>query len=187
MAYKDWKPTGKPPGRPRGSREDYALTQEPDDLAEALEPLRIHRQREFVRRYLEGMSAGDAFLAAGYKTRNRPSTNASHLLKQPHIQAAVAAGRAALTKRSEWTFARTSKELENGIEFARQTKNATALMRGLELLGKLHGHLIDRAEVKNTGTVVFQFPNRQELVGDRGVTIDGELADGSSGTDGGSR
>jgi phage terminase small subunit len=67
------------------------------------------RHQRFVAEYLQDGNATQAYIRAGYKPRGAQG-NASKLLHQPHIEAAVEAGRARMAESLQVTAERISAE-----------------------------------------------------------------------------
>ena len=134
--------------------EQHAL----DTALAALKP----RMAMFTRFYLtNGGNGAAAARAAGYGGKANTRSAAYRLLKRPDVAAAVDTFKAVLAKRAAFDFERASDLLLEGVEFARATENATAFVRGAELLAKLHGHLNDKLDIRHQGDVIFAFPERR--------------------------
>ena len=59
---------------------------------------------------------------------------------------AVAAIKADMAKRAEYDFDKFMVEMNAAMDFAKETKNATALVRAIELKGKASGHIVERVD-----------------------------------------
>jgi hypothetical protein len=111
------------------------------------------RQAKFVAEYLKGKSGAEAARAAGYSPGAARTRAHEFLNEHPLTMAAVAQAREALRTEANFNAENAMRELNDAMEFARQTKNATALARCIELRAKLSGLL----DVKDKGpTAAFQ-------------------------------
>jgi hypothetical protein len=114
-------------GRPRGSGTGgYSLTP---------------KHARFVEAYTKSGNAQQAAAEAGFV----PS-GVSRLLKRPAVAAAIEAARKSVAVKSEFNLETLMQKLEDGALFARETRNATALSRFIELQAKAMGLLIERID-----------------------------------------
>lgn len=107
------------------------------------------RQERFKWAFLsdpEGNGARAA-IAAGYSPRHA-SQRAHALLKNPLMQDAIASARAEIAERGNFNLEVAMKRLDSAAEFSRETRNATALARCIELQLRLHGLLVDKAQLQ---------------------------------------
>jgi len=113
------------------------------------------RQQAFVEAYARpgtkngelALNASEACRRAGYSARGANRT-AHRLLREPRIQAAVAAIRAEVAALAGYTVERCMVELEKGMSFALDTENASAYVRAVELRAKLAGILVDKLDAR---------------------------------------
>lgn len=106
------------------------------------------REAQFVKNILSGVQPGEAYARAGYQNKN-PSTGAKIMQCQnPRVIQALKFGRRELAMTTGYTALAAVKELNETIDFAKQTENATAMARAVELKMKLMGLLVERHEVK---------------------------------------
>jgi hypothetical protein len=125
----------------------------------------LPRQVEFVRAYLATGNGSAAARAAGYgggRGGRFFNATAYRLLRQPKVVKALAIFKTILSRHAAFDFDRASSLFMEGLDFARSTQNATAFVRGAELLAKLHGHLTDKVDLRAAGAVAFVFPERRE-------------------------
>jgi hypothetical protein len=110
--------------------------------------LNLMRQR-FVNAYASDPRANGARAAvvAGYSAKNAAKT-AYNLLHTPAVKAAIETIRASLVESGKFDAQAAMRRLDEAAAFARATSNATALARCVELQLRLHGLLIDRAEIR---------------------------------------
>jgi hypothetical protein len=99
------------------------------------------RHERFIAAYLKCGHAGQAAAEVGFA----PS-GVSKLMKRPAIVAALAKARQAVAVKSEFNLETLMAKLEDGALFARETRNATALSRFIELQAKAMGLLIERID-----------------------------------------
>ena len=105
------------------------------------------KQARFVDLYVTTGNASEAARQAGY-SRHRSNSAAHRLLNLPHVKAAIAAIRAEIAERAAYTVEKCFTELGNAMEHARKTDNSSALVRAIELRGKLTGILVDRVDAR---------------------------------------
>lgn len=153
-------PVSPAPGIPAGIRpEDAAVFQA------ILEPLRF-KARDFVANFhTAGRVATEAARRAGYSPKTAKAI-AHKIMKRPDVQKAIHDIDALMAKATAFTFDDLSRELREASAFARETGNASALMKGIELLGKHHGHLTDRVDVRSDNRVLIVVPNRMTVADD---------------------
>jgi hypothetical protein len=106
------------------------------------------KKAAFVLNVAAGMIPADALLEAGWQMkRTVAGSTASRLLREDEaVKDAVAAIKADMAKRAEYDFAKFMVEMNEAMQFAKDTKNATALVRAIELKGKASGHIVDRVD-----------------------------------------
>lgn len=101
------------------------------------------REATFVAEYALGKSAAEAARIAGYQNHYARRA-ADKLLKRDNIAAAIEEARTKIGKRMEFNAEIGMAKLDECIAFARETKNATAMARAIELQLKMAGLLIER-------------------------------------------
>ena len=101
------------------------------------------RQQKFVAAYCSGKSARESAILAGYAHGSARNRGNLLLAENPGVQQVVAEYRANLQEATGYNQEKAVAELDAGIAFAMETKNATALARFSELKMKLHG-LLDK-------------------------------------------
>lgn len=112
------------------------------------------RKRKFVQEYLaNGGNAAAAVRAAGYAP-----THASHqgwllVNKDEAVKAEIERAHQELAERTDYRAEKAMEELGEVITFARETKNATAMARAVELRMKLAGLLVEKVDMNVSGTV----------------------------------
>lgn len=106
------------------------------------------KKAAFVLNVAAGMIPADALLKAGWQMkRTVAGSTASRLLREDEaVKDAVAAIKADMAKRAEYDFDKFMVEMNEAAQFAKDTKNATALVRAVELKGKASGHIVDRVD-----------------------------------------
>ena len=125
------------------------------ELAERAEELRLalptERQRRYVLEYMlptDGrLNATQAALRAGFPVSTARSY-ARRLSKDPRIKAAIVAKHAELAAANAYTQEKCVAELDDAMDFAKRTSNASAFVRAIELKGKLHGYIVDRVDAR---------------------------------------
>jgi phage terminase small subunit len=121
------------------------------------------RQQRFAAEYIIDFNATAAYQRAGYKAAGHAAeVNASRLLSNAEVQAAIKVGMEALAKRTEltqdWIVERLKENAARAAQavpvFDREgsptgeyTYQGSVVNRALELLGKHKGMFVDRHEV----------------------------------------
>jgi hypothetical protein len=107
------------------------------------------KRQHFVAAYIADPAANGsrAAIAAGYSRRH--AADAAHrLLHTPLVKAAVDRARQELAERGSFDALTAMRRLDDAAQFSRETKNATALARCIELQCRLAGLLIDKAQIQ---------------------------------------
>lgn len=122
---------------------------EVDELASEL-PEITHQQLEFVRHYISGMTATDAYKKS-YDCTNMLATTiwsaASRLRHDSKVSVWIAAARKANLGACSVTLEQHIAELERLKEIALETGNVGAAVQAEQLRGKAQGHYTERVEV----------------------------------------
>lgn len=118
------------------------------------------QQERFCRLIIEGRSQRDAYLGAGYKPTNDNAADAaaSRLLSAVKVQTRISELRAPVTKRMQITLESVTEMLREDRELARQNNQVGAAVAAAMGIAKLHGLVIDKAEV--TDKTVYTVSNR---------------------------
>ena len=96
------------------------------------------RQERFLASILEGKSATQSALDAGYAERSASVTGA-RMLRNPLIQAKIQG----TLKKNGWSADRVLEEMEDLFKQAKRAESWTACTKILELLGRHAGLFID--------------------------------------------
>lgn len=106
------------------------------------------RWQAFVGAYVQnGGNGAQAAIAAGFKPHSAKH-RAWSLLQRPDVQAAISAGRERIREDYRYDTERAMKDLDDAIKFSRETKNATAMCRAIELQARIAGVLSDSLSLK---------------------------------------
>ena len=105
------------------------------------------RQASFVEQYLVDLNATKAAIRAGYSKATAGAIGAENLTK-PEIIAAVEAGKARLGERTGITKAWLAGEIAAGFRAAAAERHYAGMGRLGELLGKLHGFIVEKRDVR---------------------------------------
>ena len=105
------------------------------------------RQQKFVAAWQMGVDGTTAAKAAGYSEKSARYTAWSLLNENKAVMAEVAKVREQLADEAKYNGERCMDECNEGIAFAKSTKNANALARLIELKAKLTGLLIVKTEL----------------------------------------
>ncbi len=107
------------------------------------------KQVRFVAALIADPDANGARAArvAGYSQKT--AADAAHrLLHMPLIRAEVERTRREIAERGGFNAEVAMRRLDDAAQFARDTNNATALARCIELQLRLHGMLVDKAQIQ---------------------------------------
>jgi hypothetical protein len=129
--------------------DDAHLPRSPEFLA-AMGKLNV-RQQKFVSNVLHGVTASESYRRAYGCSPAAAGTSGSNSLRKPNIKAALDAARADLARSIQYDAAAAMAELDESLKFSRETKNATAYARSVELKMRLSGLLIERVDQRNLG------------------------------------
>jgi Terminase small subunit len=147
-----------------------APTTKPVTFADHLVQL-SQRNAIFVRNIVSGKTAIESYMAIAGTTRNRESAavQATRLLKRPEIAEAIQQGRKEAAADAQYELKDLVEELNSVANFAKETKNATAYARAVELKAKALGLLIDRQDIRVNQTVdltglLLEATNRVKLI-----------------------
>lgn len=123
-----------------------------------------------------GKTQREAMIAAGYKVPKK-SHGHTALIQSPAVQGALAEFRQAVKETAVYDARAMMDELNEAIEFARETENATAYAKCVELKGKLFGLLIDRQEQRQVGNFSIKFSGIDDDVVEPTRVVDGEATE----------
>ena len=101
--------------------------------------------------YLAGGCATDAYRAAyeaGQMSNGAIQVEASRLLDNPKVAAAIHEHQAALSKKARHSLQDCIADQERAMELAEASGNASAYAQAAMNKAKLLGHVMDKAEVK---------------------------------------
>lgn len=112
------------------------------------------KKAAFVLNVAAGMTPTDAVLKAGWSMkRTVAGSTASRMLREDEaVKDAIAVIKADMAKRAEYNFDKFMAEMNEAAQFAKDTKNATALVRAVELKGKASGHIVERVDQRTQTT-----------------------------------
>lgn len=112
------------------------------------------RKQKFVQEYLtNGGNAAAAVRAAGYSPNHASHLGWRLVNHDEAVKAELERARNELANQTDYRAEEAMKELGEVIEFARETKNATAFARAVELRMRMAGLLIEKSEINVQGTV----------------------------------
>lgn len=106
-------------------------------------------QLRFVENFISGMNVTQSAIAAGYSP-NSAHVKGSENLKIPRIRRMVEEARQQstqiLVERATYTAESAIRELDDAINFAKETSNAAAWVRAVETKAKVAGLLQDKSQ-----------------------------------------
>lgn len=107
------------------------------------------RQHRFVREILKGSTQAEAYLKAGYKSKNRQvaDSNATRLVRNAQIKAALAAARAAPMAAAQVTVDTIVAELEEARRGAQADGQWAAAVAASAMKAKVLGLVIEKRQV----------------------------------------
>ncbi len=112
------------------------------------------KQQRFAEEYVVDHNATQAAIRAGYSPKTAYSIGHENL-KKPEIAAAIAAEQARLRRRNNVTIGSMTEEMRENRDLAVANGQAAAAQQASMGIAKLHGLLIDRAEVKTTNDMTL--------------------------------
>ena len=111
-------------------------------------PLRNTRHERFCQLVLQGESAIDAHVKAGYA---RDDGNATRLAKNPKVMERVRELQTEVAKETKVTVESICKELDEANAVAKERGQASAMVSASALRAKLAGLMVDKVEVGAPG------------------------------------
>ena len=129
------------------------------------------RKEKFVEALLTGVSGAEAARRAGYSPSDARG-RASALMKDPLVAQELEHRREKIREMTAYDVGRAMGELDAAMEFARETKNAGALAKTIELRTKLSGLMIERRDVRAMQQIKVEVVNFSELRPLEDVTAD---------------
>jgi phage terminase small subunit len=112
------------------------------------------RQMKFVAAYISGKGGAESARFSGYSPANARGRAYELLNENKTVMAAIAEAQEQVRREANFSAEKAMDELNQAMQFARETKNATALARCIELRAKLAG-LLDTKD-KGGPTAAFQ-------------------------------
>lgn len=112
-----------------------------------------HRQTLFVAAFLKHGNAAQAAREAGYnpETSNQTGYNLMNRDRYPAVTDAIKAAQKKVMEEGEYNLKKAMAECEDAMNFAKETKNANALAKAVELRTKLNGLLVEKHDIKQVG------------------------------------
>lgn len=111
------------------------------------------KEINFAREYLRTGSASQAAQNIGYAKSSAGPMGAVYL-KKPSVQEIIEKEAKELQKKTQHTILDAMKEAEEAMAFAKETENANAYVKAVELRAKLNGLLIEKHSHQMAGFVV---------------------------------
>lgn len=102
------------------------------------------RERKFVEEFLKHGHQTRAALAAGYAKSRAQSDGSNLVRKNEEVKAALAEARNKSVAAASYNIQAAMEEADQAIQFARETENANAYVKAVELKSKLNGLLIEK-------------------------------------------
>lgn len=112
------------------------------------------KEAKFIEEVLRTGNASKSALAAGYSSKSIDSRAYRLMHENPLVAKKLEEARKEVLKKMVYTLETAMKELDRAISFAYETKNANALAKMLEHRSKLHGLLIEKHDVRQSGFVL---------------------------------
>ena len=109
------------------------------------------RQERFVAEYLKDGNASRAAVAAGYSPKAAKDRGWNLLHESPAVMNALEIARKEVAEKSKYNLEKAMNEAQEAIDFAKQTENANAYVKAVELRSKLNGLLIEKHDVRTVG------------------------------------
>lgn len=109
------------------------------------------KQALFVKEYVKHGNGKRAAIDAGYTATNAIQTASELLRNNPVIKQAIEEAKNSLREGAKYNYEKAMAEADACIEFARQTENANAMVKAMELKAKLTGLLVEKLDVRQVG------------------------------------
>jgi len=128
----------------------------------------LERQRKFVEYVIQGCTATEAVVKAGYSKKGA-DVRASKLMKDKEVKAAIDKAHAEIRKESKWNKERLIKGIENTINsalkpYGESRPNESAALKGYELIGR-YIKVEDEAEDTKPKHIIFEIvESKKEVV-----------------------
>ncbi|MGH6819880.1 MAG: terminase small subunit [Methylocella sp.] len=110
------------------------------------------RQEKYVRSLTRGASSYESALAAGY-SESYSRKSSVRLLKIPAVAQAIEGIRKEGRELAAYDLSRAVLRCEKAVDFAYEKGNPMAVVKGMELLCKLSGLLVEKLEVVSVNLV----------------------------------
>lgn len=104
------------------------------------------RQKKFTQEYLKTGNKRKAALAAGYSAKNLDHVGFKLTHKHAVVSKVIAEAQKEVQKKMAYTLESAMRECDDTISFARETENANAMAKAVELKAKLNGLLVEKHE-----------------------------------------
>jgi len=138
------------------------------------------KQSRFIDEYMIDLNGTQAAIRAGYSKKTAGAIGVENLRK-PLIAAEVAKRQAALAETHGVTLQSLLRELDENraAALSAETVQAAAATAATMAKAKLTGHVIDKVEAKNTGTVTHLIDKapkvgKEEWLKAHGIQVDGK-------------
>jgi phage terminase small subunit len=106
------------------------------------------KQQRFVEEFLVDLNATQSAVRAGYSKANADKIGPA-LLGNSRVSVAIAFGLKAKSAETKITKTWVVQRAVAAVDAATDAQAHSAVLRGIELLAKLHGHLIERRDVRS--------------------------------------
>ena len=113
------------------------------------------RMQLFVKHYARGMPATESARLAGYSEAYAKHAG-EKILTNPRVKAELDKIRAEVAEVTKFDAIQAMEELRQALFFSKETENATAFCRAVELRMKLAGLLVDRVDQRQVGGFKIQ-------------------------------
>jgi phage terminase small subunit len=106
-----------------------------------------HKQAKFVEAMMKHGNGTKAAIEAGYSPKGQ---RAGKLLREsPAVRKAMAEIRQSVVDKGKYNLEIAMNEADEAIKFSKETENANAYVKALELKAKLNGLLVEKHEVRS--------------------------------------
>lgn len=129
------------------------------------------KQRRFVDEFSVDLNATRAAIRAGYSEKTAAAIGNENLRK-PQIAEAIEEAMAIKAAATGFNKVRVVEMALAATESAKQAGNHAAWLRGVELLAKLHGHIVERRDTRQVRS--FEDLTDDDLAA---LVADGERSD----------
>lgn len=132
------------------SRSDKPLIpKEPGQTHRKPSGILSEKQQIFVDRYMKTGNGKQSAIDAGYAPANAHTAAFDLVNRNKNVRKALEAGRTESHKKIGYDITNVMEETSEAISFAKETGNANAYVKAVELRAKVQGLIVDKLDVRS--------------------------------------